>query len=270
MARFRYVFLAVFLAVMFLVVDTEPARAIGYPREAVITKVVRKPANNGVPLVHDDAPVTVKPFAGVMSVSEKPKMDIVTILLRTSFSPTQQFNFLPPEDKDPIAFVNPPKIWKWQMGRIASWLPTIETVLERNDFPHASPMLILGIIAQETQGDPNAECNGFDSARGTCAVGVMGIMPGTCGLTAAQLKDPYKNIECGSRVINQVIEQAIEKGYRPGHDAIRAALAAYNCSWESFEANRCFDFGGLTYADKINWYWLIHLTNYLNEYPLGE
>lgn len=174
----------------------------------------------------------------------------------------REYLSLPEEDLNPIEWVNPPRIWARQMGRIAQWKPIVDAVLEDNDY-QVDYMTILGIIAQESQGDNDAECNEFDTQRNQCAVGLMALAPGNCGLTASQLKNPAMNIDCGTRIINEVYGQAIEHGFRPGYEATRAALAAYNCSWESLLANRCYFFGGWTYADKINNYWLLHLTNYL-------
>ncbi|KKN33278.1 hypothetical protein LCGC14_0805280 [marine sediment metagenome] len=290
MERFRYIFLGVFMAVMFLVVDAQAVQAIGYPRQAVITRSdtgkpvnagvdlvlggparvkpayaieyprqavitrsdVAKPINNGVSLILN-SPFSIKPVPDINDANNKPKASLPTI---------KQYRYTPPEDKNVITFVNPPRILAWQMGRIVRWKYIVDDVLARNDYPYATDIIVLGIIAQESQGDNYAECNDFDTKRGTCAIGLMALTPGNCGLTAEQLKNPAKNIECGTRIINQIIEQAIEKGFQPGRDATRAAMAAYNCSWASLLADRCYSFGGWTYSDKVD-YWTRLLQDYL-------
>lgn len=176
-----------------------------------------------------------------------------------------EFRVVPPEDKNPISFVNPPEILKWQMWRIARWKPIIDAILEDNDYQYATDILVLGIIAQETQGDPDAICNAFDTERGNCAVGVMGITIGHCGLSESQLKNTRLNIECGTRIINLVYEQALEHGFRPGREATAAALAAFNCGWQSLLADKCFSFGGWMYSWKVLNYWVPLLENYLEE-----
>lgn len=171
----------------------------------------------------------------------------------------KQYRAVPAEDLNPIEWVDP---WQTKERVTFSWKPIVDTILETGDYPNVDYMLILGMIAQETGGYNDAECNDFDTERGTCAVGLMAVSPAQCGFTEEQLKNPAINIGCGIYIINIVYDQAIEHGFRPGREATRAALAAYNCSWPSVLANKCFSFGGFTYSDKIFNYWIYHLTLY--------
>lgn len=83
------------------------------------------------------------------------------------------------------------------------------------------PDLIAAVILVESGGQPGA-------ISGMGAVGLMGIMPAGPGFEfrpkAQQLLDPYTNINWGSAIFADIIQQS-------GGDII-AALAAYNGGWE--------------------------------------
>ncbi len=201
---------------------------------------------------------------GAKAIDDTPKLSIINVPQAENQEIVEianLYSYVPEENLYSDEWVNPPRLLRWQMKRIVSWNGIIDTVLDK--YPHATNMLVLGIIAQETQGIANLECNDFDTRRDTCAVGVMGILPGRCGLSASQLENPTKNIDCGTRMINQIYEQALDKGFEPGRDAIRASLGAYNCGWKSLLTNNCYSFGGFAYADKVLNYWTPLIENYL-------
>ena len=236
------------LALFFASQNVEPAKALVYsPARAVFRPRVEAP------------PATVVP------AQQPPVVNLSS--LTGVFVESPQYRSVPPEDLNPISWTNPPRLLYWQMRRITQWDYYIHAALDRNDY-HAeiNAMLIRGMIAQESQGDNNAVCNDFDTARGTCAVGLMALTPGHCGLTESQLRQPAKNIDCGARIINQVYEQALEHGFRPGREATSAALASFNCGWPSLLADRCFSFGGWNYAWKGLNYWQPLLEKYLEEH----
>lgn len=170
-----------------------------------------------------------------------------------------------PINKNPIQWINPPALLALQMDTILRWGFTVDNVIKDFDYPPEYRMLMLGIIAQETQGYRNAECNAFDVERGTCAIGLMAIMSGTCGFTEERLKVPYYNIQCGARKINTILAQSLDHGFRPGLDATRAALGAWNCGWDSLLADNCFYFGGWAFADKVTQYWIPLLLERMEE-----
>jgi hypothetical protein len=178
-------------------------------------------------------------------------------------APPKKYTYVPQENHDLEIFVLPPMLLGQQMGAILRWRTLANNAA--NNHPNVNAMIILGIMAQETQGKPSMECNGFDFRRGTCAAGLMGIMPGKCGLSIDQIRESVNNVNCGAIIFNQIYEQAIEKGFRPGMDAVRATLGAYNCGWKSLFLNKCYKFGGFAYADKIMFYWIPLLINHVGD-----
>jgi|694.fasta_scaffold20549_6 hypothetical protein len=97
--------------------------------------------------------------------------------------------------------------------------PTVEIGRQKINIPtgenYASPDLVKAVIRAESAGNPKAV-----SEKG--AGGLMQLMAGTArdlGLTPKQRFDPVKNVEAGSRYLQQQIEK---------FGSIEAALAAYN------------------------------------------
>jgi soluble lytic murein transglycosylase-like protein len=238
-SAFRYILLAIALAAVMLNEDKQPVKAVAYYPIIAVAK---------------PSPLEGKPLAIPVSRSA-PK---VSVLLPVAVSLSKQYRAVPEEDPNVITWVDPRQTKEKQTFR---WKPIIDDILADGDYPNVDYMLILGMIAQETGGYNDAECNDFDAERGNCAVGLMaiGVKPWTG--TYKQLKTPSYNIRIGISIINTIYDQAIEHDFKPGREATRAALAAYNCGWPSVLANKCFSFGGFTYSDKID-YWIYHLTLY--------
>ncbi len=263
MSRFRYIFFGVVLAAMLLAEYNQVAFA-----EAVNIEIE----------VEDIAVVESKPLSLSLSLSDiiaifispseteaETDNDITKILaphpLFAVLSPVQ-YNDVPIEDLNPIEWVDP---WQTKERITTSWLPIIESVLESGDYPNVTAILMLGIIAQETGGDASVVGCDFNGLGAACGVGVMAIAPQPWTGTISQLMNPTYNIGVGISMFNTIYDQALEHGFRPGRDATRAALGAYNCSWKSLLADRCYSFGGFTYADKVLNYWLPLLEIYLEE-----
>ena len=177
---------------------------------------------------------------------------------------TPKYREVPPEDKNPIDWVNPPLLLNWQMDNILRWGNLIDIVIYEYDYPPEYYMLVLGIIAQETQGDPKAACLQWRDE--VCGVGVMAVTPAGWTNTGQALQNQRVNISVGTWIFDVAMRRAIEDfNFRPGREATRAALAAYNCGWDSLIENRCADFGGWTYADKVLNYWIPLLEERIGE-----
>ena len=158
---------------------------------------------------------------------------------------------VPAENKTPIEWVNPIGIQEMQRRDIMQWDWEVSIVLE--NYPESYRMLILGIIAQESQG-LEQECQQWRDE--VCGVGLMAITPREWTGTVEELSDPLYNIYTGAWMLDGAMKRAIEYGFRPGRDATRAALAAFNCGFTSLLANKCASFGGFVYADVILNYWI--------------
>lgn len=130
---------------------------------------------------------------------------------------------------------------EWLIRNTIRWLPLIERW--EPDFSDLEPALVLAIIAQESQGFPDAE--GSDGAG---SIGLMQIIARSWTGTRKQLLNPAYNIFVGMRMLTATIEKT-------GGD-VRTAVAAYNCGFVSLEAGRCYKFGGYTYADRVLEYWV--------------
>ncbi|KKL92689.1 hypothetical protein LCGC14_1882150 [marine sediment metagenome] len=198
------------------------------------------------------------PIIAVAKVKAEP-ISVQLPIIAVAKQPAIEYRAVPEEIYFPDKWTDP---WQTKERVTFSWKPIIDDILAGGEYPNVDYMLILGMIAQESGGYLDAQCNDFDTERGTCAVGLMAVSPAQCGFTEEQLKDPVRNVNCGIRIINTVYNQAIEHGFEPGREATRAALAAYNCSWPSVLANRCFSFGGFAYADIIGNYWFPLLEKY--------
>jgi hypothetical protein len=257
--RFRYIFLAVVLAAGLLAETTEIAMANAPEPEVVEKRYLDLSAiADIVDYAASTLPPRVETSAAIVATMA---LDVETLpLIQRELSEQPIYRAVPPENLNPIEWVDP---WQTKERWTTSWKPIIDNILDGEKYPYVSNLMVMGVIAQETGGDPNAKCNDFDTSRGTCAVGVMAIAPVPWIGTKAQLMNPTYNIEAGISILNTVYEQALGHGFRPGREATRATLAAYNCSWESLLADRCYSFGGWAYADKVLNYWTPLLINYL-------
>jgi soluble lytic murein transglycosylase-like protein len=100
--------------------------------------------------------------------------------------------------------------------------------------------LILAMMAKESHCIP--------SMNDGVSIGLMAVTPRSWTATKEELESPYTNIYWGMYFLDGALAKS-------GGD-IRTALAAYNCGWESLNANKCTASGGYTYADDILSFWL--------------
>lgn len=138
-----------------------------------------------------------------------------------------------PASEDP-----PPE---WLVRNVFRWLPLIHRW--HADFPELDPALILGLIAQESQGFPRAVASDLWGSAGLMQVG-----PRSWTGTRTRLLDPAYNISVGMRMLSDTLEKS--------DGNIRQALGAYNCGFVGLAADRCGTKGGLAYADRIIEYWM--------------
>lgn len=172
------------------------------------------------------------------------------------------YHAVPPETTI-VEYVFPDHILKWQLARITRWQSLADRVLE--DYPDVPRIIVMGIIAQESQGDPRLVCD-FNGMGEMCGVGLMQVVPRPWTGTKEQLFNPLFNIYNGVWILDSAMKKAVsEYNYRPGDESTRAALAAYNCGWESLHEDRCYYFGGWAYADKVINYWIPLLQGELND-----
>lgn len=89
---------------------------------------------------------------------------------------------------------------------INTWWPYIQRYAERYG---VDPRFVAAHMYQESRGNPYAISN-------VGAIGLMQVMPktgiGICGYSINDLKEPLKNIECGTRYIAEMYKQF--KDYR--------------------------------------------------------
>ena len=84
------------------------------------------------------------------------------------------------------------------------------------DMPRINTALVKAVIKLESRGNPKAV------SRAGC-IGLMQVKPSTgrmLGYSRAELFDPEKNVEAGTRYLEMLVDKT-------GH--IEDALAAYNC-----------------------------------------
>ena len=84
------------------------------------------------------------------------------------------------------------------------------------DMPRINTALVKAVIKLESRGNPKAV------SRAGC-IGLMQVKPSTgrmLGYSRAELFDPEKNVEAGTRYLEMLMDETGQ---------IEAALAAYNC-----------------------------------------
>lgn len=199
-------------------------------------------------------PTTEAPLLLEPPIDIEPSLNMVDDLHMLEKWQPIQYTEVPPEDKNPIQFTNPPALLAWQLDNILRWGVIVTATRIDHDYPDEYYMLALGIIAQETQGI-NMECQQWRDE--VCGVGLMAITPSSWTNTEAKLKNPRINIAIGLWMFDSAMQRAVEDfNFRPGRDATAAALAAYNCGFKSLLANKCAYFGGWTYSWKVLNYWI--------------
>lgn len=172
---------------------------------------------------------------------------------------------------DPGFFVMPASILDWQASYISRWDTTINFYLPNR--PELDLFLVLSVIGQESQGDEKLIAYNPDFINNPApGVGLMMITPQTWIGDTPWLLSPSNNIFIGSSMLNSTIRDAREiHNFAPGLDSVRAGLAAYNCGWTSFLADKCYWFGGWAYADKVLLYWYpLLLGRYEGEFEIPD
>jgi len=141
--------------------------------------------------------------------------------------------FIEPSPLHPVSIQN---TMRW-VTLIERWMPDFEDTL---DVP-----LVLSVILKESKGDPHA----VDESGLGDSVGVMQVIPKTwipcySTLVSENGKDEYGcQIYAGMWLLDKTIIKA--------DGDIRYALAAYNCSFVSVDADNCYPWGGYVYADIV-------------------
>ncbi len=200
-------------------------------------------------VIEEELPLVIiaKSFDDFIDELEELKQDM-------SERPTHVYRVAPPM-VDPNFFVQPDKLLDWQAGYISKWDEIINLYLPAR--PELDLFLILSVIGQESQGDEKLIAYNPDFTNNPApGVGLMMITPRAWTGTTSWLLLPLNNISVGSFILNTAIRDATEiHNFAPGLDSVRAGLAAYNCGWKSFLADKCYWFGGWTFADKVLLYW---------------
>lgn len=216
------------------------------------TAVIEEEANESVSeevIIEEELPIVIlaESFDDFIDELEQLKQDM-------NERPTHVYRVAPPM-VDPNFFVMPNEILDWQAEYISRWDDTINLYLPIR--PELDLFLILSVIGQESQGDENLVAHNPDFINNSIpGVGLMMITPRAWTGTIPWLLLPLNNINVGSLILNATIRDATEiYNFAPGLDSIRAGLAAYNCGWVSFLADKCYSFGGWTFADKVLLYW---------------
>ena len=140
------------------------------------------------------------------------------------------------------------------LGASTPYQPTIERVygwksLVEEACPDMDPLLILSIIAQESNGNPKAireEGSGLES------VGLMQIMTFSWRPSKEWLLVPKNNIEYGCRILRQIQDKG-DLSYQ---------LAIYNCGEVRVRENRCGPYGGYAYSEQVLLVWYPILFEY--------
>jgi len=126
------------------------------------------------------------------------------------------------------------------------------------DFPDLDPALVMSVAAQESA------C--YQWADDGHSVGLMQVRAtGWTHPDEKKLIQPALNVYWGEYILSHAIAN---QEHNPGHE-VRRALAAYNCGWESVQADRCLPFGGFTYADRVLGFWLPRMQLAFREHCRG-
>ena len=113
--------------------------------------------------------------------------------------------------------------------------------LHIDDFEYLNDSdLAVSVIAWESWGNRYAEAV---SPNGNMDVGLMMITADRWAGSYEDLKDPSFNVWTGMWILDNILQKT--------DGDTRWALAAYSCGFESLEADKCYSFGGWTYADNI-------------------
>jgi soluble lytic murein transglycosylase-like protein len=129
--------------------------------------------------------------------------------------------------------------FKNKIRRVESWRDLVNEVQFEEGYSFDTDK-ILAIIAQESGGLPWITSNDKHQS-----VGLMQCTPAPWTTTAARLKNPKINIQCGLWILDNAM--------RAANGSWREALRYYNCG--VFRANEWADCGAY-YADRVLNFWL--------------
>jgi soluble lytic murein transglycosylase-like protein len=135
--------------------------------------------------------------------------------------------------------------------RVYRWLPIV-----REECPDQDPLLILGIIAQESGGDPTAV---REERNGRTSVGLMQIHTFDWRPSPSWLIIPRNNIRYGCSILGQILDK-IQYDFHQNYT--ESALAIYNCGEVKVAQGTCGPYGGYYYADRILYYWVPEILSY--------
>ena len=130
---------------------------------------------------------------------------------------------------------------EWILRNVERWKPLVSRW--HSAFPGLSTELVLAVIAQESQGFPDAISG--DTAQ---SVGLMQVTPRPWTATTEQLLEPALNVYLGMWILDSAIKNS--------DGDVRRGLAGYNCGFVSLDAGLCHPRGGWAYADRVLNYWL--------------
>jgi soluble lytic murein transglycosylase-like protein len=125
------------------------------------------------------------------------------------------------------------------VNNVMQWQPEVEELC-----PDLDTALVLGIIAQESRGEPYVvrDEGKYES------VGLMQIMTFDWRPSRGWLMIPENNIQWGCSILRQLFAR---ENY-----TTEKVLAVYNCGEVRVEANRCGSNGGYAYADTVLQDWV--------------
>lgn len=136
------------------------------------------------------------------------------------------------------------------------------------------PVILFAVMGKESHGEQFVI-----SSDGYASIGLMQIIPSDVGCRSWDLTWPRFNIFCGSLILREIVDQIqidinndyiAPNGYKP-ENAIRAALAAYNCGYASLYSTNgkvCINGGGLDYADDILNKWVPAIKQFAGTHDL--
>jgi len=149
---------------------------------------------------------------------------------------------------------NQPPASPWVIRNVMRWTPLV--LHFQAESSALDPAWILGLIAQESMGEPDV----IGSDR-VSPVGLMQIAPFAWRPSTRELLNPGTNIRWGMGILEELLNRRGD---------IRWALAAYNCGETGVAANRCGRFGGYAYADKILGLWVPIFRDELRNVAIGN
>lgn len=126
---------------------------------------------------------------------------------------------------------------KWLIDQVEYWRPLVrEVIAERERHPNLTEELVLGVIAQESYGNPDAQSWDEHDSRGLMQVTCFEWMEIDCD----ELFIPEYNIQWGIWFLDEALRHCGGK--------VECALRVYNCGPDRAEASAIC---GRFYASKV-------------------